>query len=112
MDLQVRVKVVPRLRARFAWVLLHGDLRGVRNAKRIVSAGAMVKGHIATGFAGSAGAVLNNFTVGDGVKGMNTTEVTMEQHRRQSNGRLEAHTIALQAASIILPLARTIPAPR
>ena len=42
---------------------------------------------------------------------MNTTEVTMEQHRFQSKGRLEAHALALQAVGIILPLSVKIPAP-
>ena len=71
----------------------------------------MVKGHIALGFAGSAGAALDNSTVGDGREGMNTTEVTMEQHRLQSKGRLEAHALALEAVGIILPLSVKIPAP-
>jgi len=92
-------------------VLLHGDLRGVLKARRIVSAGGMVKGHIAPGFAGSAGAALDNSTVGDGWEGMNTTEVTREQHRLQSEGRLEAHALALQAAGIIIPLAGKVPGP-
>jgi len=35
----------------------------------------------------------------------------MEQHRRSSNGRLEAHVLALQAAGIIIPLAGKIPGP-
>ena len=42
---------------------------------------------------------------------MNTTEVTMEQHRHPSKGRLEAHALALQATGIILQLAGKIPAP-
>ena len=42
---------------------------------------------------------------------MNTTEITMEQHRQPSKRRLEAHALALQAAGIILPVAGKIPAP-
>jgi len=56
-------------------------------------------------------ASLDNPTGGDGEEGMNTTEVTMEQHRQLSKRRLEAHALALQAAGILIPMAREIPAP-
>ena len=56
-------------------------------------------------------ASLDNSTARDGWEGMNTTEVTMKQHRQPSKRRLEAHALALQAVGIIVPLAGKTPTP-